>query len=189
MTQKIFILSGKSGSGKDTGAKLLSLTEKKLTNIKFSSPMKRMFEYAYSLPSGALENRELRSLKPSDCDDSYLELMVKAFTHFRAIDPQMMIRKVMFDAKVALASGKSLVFTDMRCPEEAKAVEKLLAGRDFEVVLVLLERDGLENLESDIYLSTNRTMLSRWVDRVVEVRNNGTIEQLAETFYQKIYGN
>ena len=89
----IYIILGYSRSGKDTACNILLETIGG-EHYKFSSPCKRVLENLYGLEWGDLEKDEIRnSIIPnhSEPNTTYLDVMVKSFRHFRAIDNNIML--------------------------------------------------------------------------------------------------
>jgi hypothetical protein len=139
---------GYSGAGKDTLCREMQKLIR-AANVKWSRPMKDMFEMVYDLPAGFLDDPEKRLEKLPGTDISYLDVMVKAFEFFPQIDPHMMTRKVTKLIKQMLMS-RTVILTDTRNFTEMYVILKFL-DEGIEVIPVWINRPGITAMKSDEY--------------------------------------
>ncbi len=176
----IYVIQGISGAGKDTCYQILEKYVPGLLNIKWSSPMKRMMECAYSLSPGSLDGREIRhELVPGHPDGiTYGELMVRCWQHFPAIDPMLGKRGLIQSVQDNLSSGTSVAFTDTRNYEEVSEVTKLAA----KYPMYLIGVTGLYGSPktSDNNLGGLTQALYRYCYEYHHIDNSGTLQQLED---------
>jgi hypothetical protein len=175
---KIIVVLGVSRAGKDTVASIIQ-NHIPIKLIKFSATMKRMMEYAYCLPDGALEQDCYRNTVVPHLHQqgtTYLDLMVKSFTHMREIDPYIMFPRTEYEINKALKDGFSVCLTDIRSPQEVDLILGL--AKNFELDLLYVNRPGIEPLESDKHLSENYLTLSGEAQRTIQFNNTGDITHL-----------
>ncbi|MFB2876880.1 hypothetical protein [Floridanema aerugineum] len=176
----IIVILGNSGAGKDTVTEVLKAEVGNCIVHKWSAPMKRMLEYAYDLPTGSLEDREIRSQEVPDMPGvTYLDLMVRCFEFFPKIDPLMMIRKVFRAIQSDVKNkGKIVISNDLRNPLEAEAIANLAIYYPLHIIRV--ERKGCKGLKSDKFLKTNYQTLLKVAKTAHIVNNNGTLNDLKQ---------
>lgn len=142
----IFAILGNSNSGKDTYDRFLrqALGSKGQipTSVKFSQPMKDYLETAWRLPPGSLNDKGFRNslvpqLLPSSPMMTWNDLMVRAFTHWREVHPEIVLANTFNLIVEALESGAHVTLTDLRTPEEVEAIS-LLVDQGYPLVLVRL---------------------------------------------------
>jgi hypothetical protein len=146
MALKVIIITGASGSGKDTLASGLGLPV-----VKFASPFKRAFESFMCLPYGFLDTsrRNDRVIDPVTgvtLDLTYLDVMVNAFKVWEQIHPRGLTLAAVEKAWQGLPLFS---ITDLRKPIE---VEFILSRFKQDEILHfrLLGRGNI--LESDVHL-------------------------------------
>jgi hypothetical protein len=178
MKKPIVVVLGLSRAGKDTFAKFLQQTLMRSGQpadiVKSSATMKRMLELAYRLPEGYLEgNGRYTEVRPGSTE-TYLDLMVKAFEHFRAID-----RCIMFPRwTAAIQNSPCPILTDVRSPEE---MDYVLAnyGQTPCLLFVYVRRIAAgDGLASDAHLTRNNMLAQNY--RHITVFNNRTLDDLAD---------
>lgn len=154
MAQKIYVISGYSGAGKDTVASILKEKHERSSILKFAAPGKRALEKIYSLPFGALDDREYRlRTAPHSNGRTFLEVLVDFWRH-----RDLLLGADFFPAQVEAEADYCLkgsipwvvMFTDMRHSNEADVITSLLTKYpDTELVPVWVYRGSAKMLESD----------------------------------------
>ena len=183
---KVFVLMGYSGVGKDSLCAELQKLNKTAKNIKWSQPMKEMFEFAYGLSPGYLNDPVLRLNEVPDMPGvSYLDIMIRAFEYFPKIDPHMMTRKVFLDIEKALLSGFDVILTDTRNRAEEEVIKEL--SKSYEVILVWITRPGIKAQLSDQLQADILWEINNYCTEQFAVINDGDLTKLAfaaqEIFY------
>lgn len=142
MKNSIYVILGYSRSGKDTACNVL-LNEIGGEHYKFSSPAKRVLENLYDLEWGDLDKNEVRnSVIPnhSEPNTTYLDLMVKAFKHFRALDNNIMLHSARKTIPYILES-RNVFITDLRTLAELN----LLLSFNVPIKVLRVYRKGTES--------------------------------------------
>lgn len=166
----IICILGKSRAGKDTLASFLTGSK-----IKFAGIAKRTFEQWYGLNKGDLERSEVRNAQVPDLDGvTYLDIMVRAYHAWRAIDPYLTIRPTIKQIQAELGADKPVIITDVRSPEELTSLLKLPCP----LFAVYIRRDGCPEVTSDEHLEANWQRLVSEADEVFSIVNSGNLDIL-----------
>lgn len=176
---KVYVITGISGSGKDTTFAILASYISPLVNIKWSSPMKRMMEKAYGLAPLELESRDIRNQVITGHPEgiTYLEMMVRCWKVFPQIDPMLGKRQLLVDVYKMLDSGINVAFTDTRNPEEVDELVKL-AEAGYQLHLLSVSGDYGTAKDSDIYVREANQRLYKVIGYYYHLENKGSIYQL-----------
>lgn len=173
LTPIVVGISGYAGSGKDTLAQSLSLSQGFVCTA-FADKLKEVLSDIYDVPLEYFHERHLKNVPHPNLNgktprEAAQCIGTEAFRNM--MDPMTWVNYAIRKAKGFLASGLSVVITDVRFPEEVAAI------RQFENnYLVGLVREGCESYahESERHIP--------WIlgqcDRVVE--NNGSISDLLQ---------
>lgn len=181
-TQQLLVILGVSRSGKDTLAKI-ALSVSPGTNVKFSAPMKRVYEYLYDLPEGSLDDDQTRFLEvPGLPGVTYLDIMIRAFKTWPQVDPYLCIRKTRKTIDSALSQGLSVVFTDIRNPAEVETLKDVIRNTDVPLRVIRLDRETAKEKASDVHLETSFRELSNLAITTGTLSNNGSVEDLERAY-------
>lgn len=164
---RIYVLTGLSGAGKDTLAKELIEYDEDVVQVQWSGIAKRTYENWYGIPKGSLDDREFRLQNIPGFDKSYLQVLIDAYTKWDEIDPRLTVRPTLRYIHALLDQGHDIVITDTRKKEEADDLFNLVMYERPEVCLfhVSLEgREGEKKLESDDNLEYNQDKLGLCAD-------------------------
>ncbi len=175
---KMYILMAYSGAGKDSLAREIQKLIPAV-NIKWSRPMKDMFDLVYGLPPGFLDDPVLRlQLVPGHPEGiTWLDLMIRAYVYFPKLDPNMMIQKVIRDIRRALSDGEAVILTDTRNLTE-EAIIRQLYDEGHQIYLVEIKRPNVLPKASDQLCEDITWKIVRYSSDEFLVKNNGDIEQL-----------
>lgn len=162
----------KSRSGKDTAANIFEQEMGKVKTVlrtAFATKLKRVsydlfhryglrHEEYYNTPAGAAQ----RNQKLPGINKTPVEIWIEVGMKMREIDPDVWLNPVMDMA--ALREDAVLVVSDLRFPNEAKAI------REAGGITIRVDRDSAITNGSDVYLND-------WqFDHVID--NNGTLDDL-----------
>lgn len=168
------VILGHSRAGKDSSRKILIQHLPKSTFCyKFSAPMKRTLEYLYCLPQGSLELDEVRNQLSQDGCRTYLDIMVDSFTHFRNLDPAIMLHRA--NIELSQSEAPLTLFTDCRVPME---VDLILDTFDKIYTLMVSSSVYARPKRSDEFLIDNYERLKHQSEYTFHVKNNGTKQDL-----------
>ncbi len=164
--KKIYVLSGKARSGKDTVANYIKelLPDKKIIFLAYASTLK---DYAKKISNwdGSDET------KPRELLQELGTTLIR-----KQIDSEMLIRRVMEDIEVYSYFYEIIIITDARLKEEV-----LTPVKRFESVSNLhLIRDVENNLTEKQQHHLTETGLDDFHDYDYVIDNNGTLEELKE---------
>lgn len=163
--KKILCVIGKSGAGKDTLASaIIDMTEgKKRYGVhKFAAPGKRLFEKLYSLEEGFMDDRVRRLQICPGGETSYLQRFIFWFHNQSNIFPPGLFLKLAMKAlHKDLSVLDTIIFTDLRTPQEAKQLTEFCVKYNVELTTVLLVSPGSEHQTSDMHLDLNLSILTR----------------------------
>lgn len=188
----IYVVMGFSDAGKDSVAKAIQNVSKTTSNIKWSSPMKGMIEYAYGLPEGALNDKEFRVKEvPTLPGVTWNDLMIRCFHHFPQIDPKMMIQKVNKQIETVLSNALDIVITDTRNYSELEEIQRFYFKYLYKVkVIPIWVHSPFETKkESDKYQGNIFYSLSQLTGIRHIIANTGTIEDLSNKVQEVINGH
>lgn len=171
----IFVLLGLSNSGKDTAAGFMLAD-----NIKFSAMMKRTLEKWYGLNEGDLDNKFVRSQIVPGESFTYLDVMVRAYHAWQAIDDKLTVRPTTKQIRQSLEAGRDVVLTDIRKEVEVEAVRELSKEGHNVVLVHIFGRQGEQRLSSDAKLEELFEELRHFANDVIGLQNNGDIDHLVD---------
>lgn len=182
---KLYVLVGVSGAGKDTTAEIIQRQLYATVNVKFSQPMKDAFEQWLGLERGFLntDKRNLYVLNQVTGERenfTYHDLMIRAWKSWREIYPSLTVGYVYRNCLTELTYSKnvSLIFSDVRNKEEMQAVRLLKEKTNTPICFIILEGRG-DAKESDAYCNTLKNYESFMGERYV-IDNPGTINELEQ---------
>lgn len=161
---RIYVLTGLSGAGKDTLANALKEFDSDVVQVQWSALMKRTFENWYGIPAFSLDDREFRQTIVPGLSKTYLQVMIDAYHKWNEIDPRLTIRPTIAGVKELLDLGKDIVITDTRKKEEADDLYSLVMLERTEIDLFHVAiggRVGEAALASDDNLEYNRGKLAQ----------------------------
>jgi hypothetical protein len=173
--RKILCIVGESGAGKDTLAESIISTDSSNTRYKlykFAAPGKRLFERIYGLKTGFMDDRVARVAICPGGETTYLQRFIFWFHNQQNIFPpglflKIAIREILRD----LRSVDVAVYTDLRTPQEAKMLTKLVAKYQIELVPIVVVSPGAEAESSDMYLDLNLAILAKTPIIVINDKN------------------
>lgn len=165
-------IAGFAGSGKDTLAKAICLNHG-FASFAFADKLKEIIADLYDLPIEYFHDRVLKNKPHANLNGKSPRKAAQLIgtQGFRdMIDPMTWINYVMRRARETMATGKSVVITDVRFPEELQTIRSFQGS-----LLIGLEREGSESYahESEAYIPE----IIRQCDVVIS--NNGSIQDLA----------
>lgn len=141
--KQIVVLLGYSRAGKDTAAWFLPLY-----NIKFSEQVKQQVEQALGLPKFCTDSL----LSDVNCKEKTLPLLKEAFKHGQWVQQNIWMPQVIRHADEILSNDEGIVFTDVRSSAERDAIINLADSHSIQINTLVLHREGIEPLESDVFV-------------------------------------
>lgn len=146
---KLIVVFGASGSGKDTFAQLL-MNKYHCLERKFAAPMKRVIEGWYCLEPNVLDTQEGKAMPlPGGSGKTFGDLLVGCYHFWQQYDDAMTARGVARDIEHLLVTSPwSVVVTDLRKKCEAELVLEVVKRSGALLVLVSIWGRG-ELLSSD----------------------------------------
>lgn len=179
MEPTIWVVLGKTRSGKDTIGEVLTSGSYYFKRFKMADSMKRFIEKSYDLPAGAMEDSEYRNSKIPDSDRTYLDLMIEIYTLQPKTDPLFWKRETFRQMRRFLEVEKlSIVCTDLRQPTEVSEVIAL--AKHYPLIALRVDREGVPDIVSDEHLEDNWQRIKSIASYSDTYVNNGTLEQLKD---------
>lgn len=178
---RIYVLSGVSGAGKDMLAKYLMEFDNDVVLVQWSAIAKRTYERWYNIPKGSLDDREFRLRQIPGMDKTYLQVLIDAYHAWNDIDPRLTIRPTLRVINRLLKDGKDVVITDTRKKEEADdLVELVNRSRVIELFNVhVFGREGEAALSSDDNLDYNLRKLRECSSSDLSFVNSAGVDKVA----------
>lgn len=176
MVIKAVVITGVSGVGKDeTFHAIHTATYNravKVSNTKFSDPIKQAFALWLGVPREALDNKEFRA-QPIEFLDGLtpLDLLVRSFHVMPQISPRLGLYSTQRHVESLLTESTIPVFTDGRNEAEAQWLTSYFTPSELVVVPVSSTVRG-QALSSDYLQSVNEARLVSYADRVVHIKND-----------------
>ncbi|MEG1146637.1 MAG: hypothetical protein RSE21_04320 [Bacilli bacterium] len=166
---KIFIISGKAGSGKNTVAKIIAEQKKNTINLAYATPLK---EYAKKISSwdGTEET------KPRELIQNLGVELIKT-----KIDNKMLIKRITEDIKVYSYFFECITISDARFPEEIEEIEENFENTTS--IRVNRKRDHLTEKEKKHSTETAMNDYNKY-DFIID--NNNTLEELKKKVLEVI---
>jgi phosphomevalonate kinase len=166
---KIYIISGKAGSGKDTVADILKDNLKgKTIIISYASYLK---EYAKNIVAwdGSSES------KPRTFLQEIGDLV-------KSIDPNFLVNRILEDIEVYKHYYQNIIISDARFVSEIKCIEEKYNSLKLYVY-------GRDNNLTDVQKKHNtETSLDGFKDYDYVINNNGTLEELKKKVLEVLEG-
>jgi len=116
--------SGRAGAGKDTAAG--PLLEEGWVKLSFAEPLKRMLCELFGWDMANWENLEWKETPRRECMDKTPRYMAQTLgTEWgrELVHPNLWVETALNRARMLEARGANIVFTDVRFPNEAKAIK------------------------------------------------------------------
>jgi hypothetical protein len=175
MSEYLFIVSGVSGSGKDTVYELLNEIVP-CRNIKFSSPCKRMVEDWLDLPNESLNDNNFKSqhvINPVNNKResfTYLDMLIEAYHCWDKMYPggYLSVGKIKKTIEEDVWD-LNLCFTDVRKDSEIELIQSIQHNYD-KTILFTVNGDRGNKLSTD----GNTNIYKIIFDDIFELRNNRT---------------
>lgn len=162
---KIYIVSGKSNSGKDTVANIIKekFVNKKVVSLAYASYLKMYAEEVLGWDGND-------STKPREFLQTLGVELIK-----KQINDKMLINRIIEDIKVYSYFYDIVVITDARFPEEIENIKN-----EFDNVTVIHMCDRGNELTEAEKMHATEVSLDGYHNYDYEINNNGTLEELKE---------
>lgn len=159
-------ISGKAGAGKDSLLLMLQEINPNVRNVKFSGALKQQAGKMIGVTPSKFEDQEF---KASDLSEGFTvrDFLIELGMLGRRVNQDYWVIKAMEEADMWVTEGGSeIVFTDMRFPNELKAI------KDAGGVTIRINRVGCDGVdhESDTALDD--------ADFDYVIHNGGTLDDL-----------
>lgn len=179
MNDRLYVVMGHSGSGKDTIGEYI-YTKDEAAIVKFAAPGKRALEFILKIPDGSLDDRVFRMKTAPHCQGrSYLQVLVDFWEHRdKVIGGDLFTAQTFELMNNILSVNCNIVTTDVRNFDEGLALERLAILNKAEMRLIWVSRHGVPPMRSDV---NQWAIYSRLKDVAVcytTINNNGTLEEL-----------
>lgn len=183
----VILLSGWSGSGKDTVGQILQ-TKWSLYQTAFAKPLKQMICEEFSIPFEWTQTQEGKQKKDPRTQKTVRELLVQRGQEIRAEknDPgyfgKCIANEIIQQYNLNLQCG--FVITDWRLPEEIRALEQMLGPFQATILKVRITNTSQDKSPVNDFISEQQ--LNKYVfDEVIQ--NDGiSLHTLAKEVYEKI---
>ncbi len=161
MSKDIIVILAPSRCGKDSLANLIGKNQR-VANFKWADFVKRMVETAYDLNYGDLEKPEIKAQIAPGTNVTFSDILVDFFHKQSSLaDPLFFKRKPLAALDFLMEEHRTVVSTDTRNHFECRAIVDQAIKHDYKIHLVILARESVTSLTSDIELEVNYQYLER----------------------------
>ena len=177
----MWVVMGKSNSGKDVSTGFLQGLVAGSQVIKFVAPFKGLIETAYGLPAGAMEDDHYRYAQLPNGPEgfTYLDLKIAAYHaspgSYGYVWDQMNRNRI----EAALADGQDVIFNDLRNQHEADLVAEY-KRQGYQLNYIAIERKAVKGTTSDENLIPLSCQVGLIADHLCYLNNDGTLQDLKE---------
>jgi dephospho-CoA kinase len=159
----IVMISGRSGSGKDTVGEIL---KKNYTRLAFADELKKEVSKKYNIPIELMNSQEGKKTLIPGSEKTVREILIEHGEEERKKDKNVWIKKIISKIK----KEKNYIITDWRFKNEYEEIKK-----NYEkIITIRIERKKINKIEND---RGSETELDNYKFDYI-VKNDGTIEEL-----------